>query len=407
MQARSDNFLPLDKILYSHQKALDETVTRGAIPRRLFRVLYPVRAMNVQGRQRIATDMEEIQWFMERAIHQADLTSAEDLEFFFGLDEKTIRAMLSFLEKIGHVQIASGGRLALTRLGEESVAQRISYQERDTEFKLYFDAFGNRPLRREHFRAKLYDSPPMTPGFWIFPPLFRNWDAEALTRLSQDKERNRYGLWDEVSSISAAVEDQILYLPVYIVERKVRVGETAELPVYLAFTTLPGYRDDELEQTINQDPLLVDWLESNSENLQTALDRRLEGFGLQPEHYRVEEDPTWGTKVFLDPAALTKAEGMSDQRITIAQIGRYMLAADWCFLLICEDPAVRQEAAIQDCLELLEYSHSDPSREEIDCSIALNNRRLDLQPGLTLPLLLAEAGQRGKNRAIERLERFS
>jgi hypothetical protein len=208
------------------------------------------------------------------------------------------------------------------------------------------------------------------------------------------------------------VEEGFLYMPVYIVERRMDAEETPELPSYLVFNTLPGYRDDELELSINQDLVLLDWLRTTSADFQVALDKRLDGFGLGREDYRIKPDPVWGTKVFVDSAAVSPSEGRlsrddSDQRITINHIGRYMLAADWCFLVTCEDLTIRREAAIQDCLEMLEYSHSDPSLEEVDRSMAMTNQRLDLHPGITLPMMLAEAGQRGKNRAVDRLERFS
>lgn len=410
MQYKSDNSLPPDKLLYSHQKALDETVALGAIPRRLFRVLYPIRVMNIHGRQRVSTDMEEIQWFIERAIHQANLTTVEDLEFFLGLDARYIWSMISFLEKIGHL-ITTGGKLKLSSLGEESVAHRISYQERETQFKLYFDAFGNRPLRQEHYRMRFYETPPENPGYWIFPPWFRRWDPESLTRLSQRNDRSRYGLLDEIKSISPAVEDRILYMPVYIVERAVEMDEKSDLPDYLVFNTLPGYRDIELEQSINQDPVVWDWLGVTGADLQDVLVKRLNGFGLTPEQYRIKEDPTWGVEVFLDPSTISGEDGMysrnaASQKITFKHIGRYLLAADWCVLLTSEDHAVRFEAGIQDCLEKLEHSHSDPSMDDINRSIALINRRLTLDPGITINTLVDEANRRGMNRAINRLERF-
>lgn len=408
MQDRSDNSLHPDKLLYSPQKALDETVALGAVPRRLFRVLYPVRVIEVHGRQRVSTDMEEIQWFIERAIHQADLNTVDDLEFFLGLDAKYIRVMISFLETIGHVT-TTGGKLKLLPLGEESVAHRVSYQERETQFKLYFDAFGNRPLRQEHYRVKFYETPPDNPGYLIFPHLFRKWDPEALTRLNHQKDRSRYGLLDEVRSISPATEDRILYMPVYIVERAVDVDEISDLPDYLVFNTLPGYRDVELEQSINQDPIVWDWLGSVGANLEEVLAKRLGGFGLKDGQYRVQEDPIWGVEAYIEPSAISTENGMSarnaaDQKITLKQIGRYLMAGDWCVLLTCEDRSIRLAAGVQDCLEKLEYSHSDPSAEDINKTIAVINRRLNLDPGITISTLMDEANHRGMYRTISRLE---
>ena len=410
MHAKSDSSSPPDKLLYSYQKALDETVKHGASPRRLFRVLYPIRALVVQGRQRVSTDMEEIQWFIERAIQQADLTAPEELELFFGLDNKAIRAMLSFLEKIGHL-VRVSGRLKLTKLGEESVAHHVSFQERDTQFKLYFDAFGNRPLRQEHYRIRFYENLPEQPGYWIFPPWFRQWDADSLTELIRRKDRSHYGVMDEISSISPTTEESILYMPVHVVERQVDVEETADLPVYLVFNTLPGYRDTELELSINQDLIILDWLRSTSADLLDALGKRLDMFGLGSKDYRIEQDPVWGIKVFIDPAVISRQDGKSfsggaNQRITINHIGRYLLASEWCVLLTCDDYTIRQEAGVQDCLEMLEFSYSDPSLDDVRRSISMVNRRLNLPTDISVNMLFEEANRRKMDRAASRLEEF-
>jgi len=352
--------------------------------------------------------MEEIQWFIERAIQQADLTTPEELEFFFGLDNKAIRAMLSFLEKVGHV-VRVSGRLKLTNLGEESVAHHVSFQERDTQFKLYFDAFGNRPLRQEHYRIRFYEILPEHPGYWIFPPWFRQWDVDSLSELINRKDRSHYGVMDEISSVSPTTEESILYMPVYIVERQVDVEETTELPVYLVFNTLPGYRDTELELSINQDLIISDWLRSTSADLLNALGKRLDMFGLGSKDYFIEQDPVWGVKVFIDPAVISRQVGKSfsggaNQRLTINHIGQYLLASEWCVLLTCDDYTIRQEAGIQDCLEMLEFSYSDPSKNDIDRTISVVNRRLNLHTNISIKILFDEANRRGMNRAVNRLE---
>jgi hypothetical protein len=276
MQDNSKNIFQAEKLLYSYQKALDEFLALGLIPQRLFRILYPIRIVDIFGRQRFSTNMEESQWFVERGIYEANLISTNDLTEYLGLDKDFVNKMLIFLRQINHL-VDSDGKLSLTELGIRSVQEQICYQEQDTNFKLYFDAFGNYPLLQEHIRIKLFDEIPENPSFHPPLPIFPEWDIKALSDLHARVDRYRYGLMDEVGTITHSQEDKIAYMPAYVIERKSDLGDSTNLnlPTYFVFSSVPGYRDIVLEKPVNESPQVLNWLRFlKTESLENSTRKR-------------------------------------------------------------------------------------------------------------------------------------
>jgi hypothetical protein len=96
-----------ERLLYSPHKALDAVLALGAIPKRLFRIFYPLWRVRVEGRQRLATDFEELEWYMERGIRgRVDLGG--DLAHFFGLEARFVERLVNFLRAIGHIVEGTG-----------------------------------------------------------------------------------------------------------------------------------------------------------------------------------------------------------------------------------------------------------------------------------------------------------
>lgn len=410
MQTNLATSSPLERYLYSYQKALDETLSLGALPRRLFKVFYPIRVIDVYGRQRIPTDMEEIQRYIERAIHDAGLSTSEELQAFLGLDGQFVNKFLLFLSQIGHLA-NTNNKLSLTLLGLDSLEADISYQEYETSFMLYFDAFGNQPLSQEHFRVKVQEEIGESKGYWIFPPIFHNWDPTAMTRLQQRSDRSRFGLLDEVVTIMSSREDRIVYMPVYIVERVIDVPADSTLPIYLVFSTVKGYRDFELEKALNGDAIALNWLKNSGEPRGMAIKSRFDSFGIKIGDSQVHLNLSVGTELVLRSEDISHngnfiTTPVSEKEITIQMIGKYLLASEWCIWLTCEDKDIRWEASIQNCLQWLEHSYSEPTPGEIDRFISTVNNRLALDPEITAVLLLREAGRRGASRAMDRLSSF-
>jgi hypothetical protein len=404
MQTNLENVFPPDRLIYSFQKALDETLALGVNPRRLFRVLYPIRVIEVVGRQRLAVDMEEILGFLERGIYEAGLKTVEELQIFFGLDPVSVGKLIGFLIKIGHI-LDTGKELVLTELGVSSVKDSFCYQEQETSFSLYFEGFGNHPLSQEHFRIKMCEDVSEEMGFVVFPPLFRNWDPKALQDLRQRDDRSRYGLFEEVTIIQSCQETSIVYMPVYIVERMMDAADLPDMPPYLAFSTIPGFRDRELEQAINQDPMIHGLLENASRDMGEALAKRLASLGIKEESYYVKPHGNLGVEVVLDGAIFTGdlSSNIPDAEKTLRQVGKYLLASEWCFWLTCDDLHARREAGIWDCLEWLDRSHATPTREAVNSFISTVNKRLNLSDGITIQVLQDEARKKIFSKALDRL----
>lgn len=409
MQTNLETSSPPERYLYSYQKALDETLGLGTLPRRLFRVLYPIRIIEVHGKQRIATDMEEIQRYIERAIHEAGLTTSEELQAFLGLDAQFVDKFLLFLTQIGHLTTMDN-KLALTLLGLDSLEAGVCYQEYETNFMLYFDALGNQPLSQEHFRVKVYESISDNMGFWIFPPIFHSWDPNSIAKLQKQSDKSRYGLLDEVVTVISSREDKIVYMPVYIVERAIDVPLGSNLPLYLVFNTVKGYRDFELEQALNGDSISINWLKNAGEPLGVALNSKLDTIGIKIKNSQLRQNPLVGIELVLNTEDISHGNSSSsvelEKNITVQRIGKYLLASEWCVWLTCDDPGIRLEAGIQNCLEWLEYSFSKPEVKAISQFIEIVNKRLVTNPAITISRLREEAKKRDMYRAKERLVDF-
>ena len=143
----SSNLLkaPVSKyLLYSHYKALDQVQEMGYIPVRLFRVLYPLWRVRVDGRQRIATEFDELEWYMERGLFDAGFSSLVELASFYGLEPVFVERLVDFLRGIGHIK-GNYDNLSLTELGIASVRDRVRYEDQNTSTELYFEALGSNP----------------------------------------------------------------------------------------------------------------------------------------------------------------------------------------------------------------------------------------------------------------------
>ncbi len=408
MQGNSKNFLQVDKLLYSHQKALNELIALGLIPQRLFRILYPVRIVDVFGKQRFSSNIEESQWFVERGIHEAKLSSIDDLAEYLGLDHQFIKKMLAFLKQINHLEI-DNGKLSLTELGIRSVQEQICYQEQETNFRLFFDAFGNYPLLQEHMRIKHLDEIPENIPFHPPLPIFPEWDSKSLSDLHHRSDRYRYGLMDEVSQIGHSQVDKIIYMPVYIIERKVRRTDTAGVPNYLAFSSIPGYRDFELERIVNEVPEVLNWLSLlKRESPEEAIRKRMQGLNIEKGSFEIVLESVLGIEVIVNGNAISTAKKNTNldqsNRLTINSIGKYLLATDWCIWVTSNDESIRRRAAVQQTLEWLHNSVAPPQRGDIEKFIIEINNRLSVKSPITRNELMTEAIKEGLFTAIDRLE---
>ncbi len=394
--------MPDNYLLYHHYKALDHVQELGLIPIRLFRVLYPLWRVRVEGRQQMVTEFDELEWFIERGIAEGGLRSAEALSAFFGLEADFTRKILARAREAGHLE-GQDGLLALTPLGQASLQERVRYEERGISSEVYFEALGGLPLTPEHYKIPIVEQLPEQSPFQAFYHFENIWSAESLEELCRRPDADRLHLPAEVRA-AQWVSPQPVYLPVYFVEA--RENQPNGALSLLVFSQVRGLRDETLEYAVNRDPKVFRALKARANSRAEAVRRYFEQNGLKREWWYLNENGPQGAQVMVDGAIFQPgAENGEDEtpRLTARNVGRYTVIYDWCIWVQCDDPQIRAQAAAEQVLEWLQNVNIRPSRYEIQQKIASISGRLNVsQP--TLPALLAVARHKKFPRAAERLE---
>ena len=109
-----------ESVLYRYERALDDVSDLGVVPRRFWKILYPLFRVEIEAEQWSATDFEPIEQLLETAIMRAELRSVEDLARFFALDQRLIENLINRLRAIGHIDLVQEP-LTLTELGLHSL----------------------------------------------------------------------------------------------------------------------------------------------------------------------------------------------------------------------------------------------------------------------------------------------
>ncbi|MBN1137642.1 MAG: hypothetical protein JXM73_13730, partial [Anaerolineae bacterium] len=401
MSATIDENSTADRPLYSWHKALDAVLDLGAIPQRLFQVAYPVWRVRVEGRQRVATDFEELEWFLERGLHEAGLNSVEALAHFFGLEVRFVRKLVGFLRGIGHIA-GDDAHLALTELGTTSVQEKVRYQDQETSAYLYFDGLGSRPLTREHYAVPIYEDLDPIEGFRSFHVFDHHWDQGALQRLMALADRDQYNLPDEVTQVTL-LDREPAYLPAYIVERQ--ADRPVDLPLYLVFSRIRSLRDAVLEEAVNVEAVAqVPLRHRHRDNLEWAVEQYLGRRGLDRRDWYLQPNGPWGAQAMVDSQVLDLVGDSSwddeGQTLSVRQVGGYFLTHSWCVWLTCDDAGIRRQAAIEQLLEWLQRVTATPTAEELRKRLHLMRERLRIEP-ISPDTLMDLAEQQGLARALE------
>lgn len=403
MPAKSANFSSAERPLYSYHRALDAVLELGAVPERLLRVFYPLWRVQVEGRQRLSTEFDELEWFLERGIQERVATSAGDLAQLFGLEEPLVRRLLDGLRRIEHLRGAEN-RLALTALGLASLKDHRRYEDQHTRSQVYFEALGNRPLSSEHDQVPLFERLPEHTAFQAFSTLGRRWEKGVAEQWLAQPDHRHYNLPDEMAQM-ALIGEEPAYLPVYVVQR--RAGKPADLPAFLVFSRLPGLRDAVLEAALNADPLAQNALRLERDGLEQAVENRMRYFHLKTDAWYLNASGPFGPQVMIDGHILQSANEPDDEEsngLTLRNVGRHLLVQDWCVWLTCDDGDLRREAAIEQALEWLQGVEKTPDGEQIARRLEVLSKRLLIET-LTVEDVAAEARRRGLGRAQERLAR--
>jgi hypothetical protein len=391
-------------LLYSHYKALDQVQELGFIPLRLFRVLYPLWRVRVDGRQRIATEFDELEWFMERGIQGTGLDSVGELASFFGLDSAFVRRVVDFSRAIGHVS-GDDDHLSLTDLGSASIKDRVRYEDRTLSTELYFDALGSVPLSPEHYKVPILEKLPLagkTP-FQAFHHFDRTWDKNALTRMLSGPDKKRFNLPDEVSA-GQLLQAEPVYLPAYFVEA--RENKPNSQPQLLVFSQVRGLHDAVLEEAVNREPMVYRALKAKTDSRAEAVRRYFEFSGLKKDEWYLNENGPWGAQVMVDGRVFlpdASADEEESPRLTTRSVGRYTMIYDWCIWVLCDDVEVRKQAAAGQLVEWLQGANARPTSAEIKRKFTNLCQRLSI-PQLPVKTALTLARQKGFARAAERLE---
>lgn len=339
-------------LLYSPQRALGTVqIISGLTPVQLFSVLFPLWEVEVVGTQRRSRPYEMLELFLERGIAEGELRSTAELSTFFGLEPSTVDKALLFLRQMGHVQ-GRDGALVLTKLGQDSLADGVSYQDMETRRKLYFEAFRSQPLPQEHYRLRvLSEAEALThPDRHVFRLYsFQSWRSDALSELARRPDRARWNLPDEVREPKERAVARA-YLPMYIIEARERATSDHFSSRYVVLTRLRGLRDAFFEEVVNSESDLLDPLYAQAEpDVHVLMEKELASRSVASRHVRLAQlaPDAWRATVALEVFLSGQA------RLTLADVGTYLLVRGYCLQIWCDDPALRREAALDQALAII------------------------------------------------------
>lgn len=366
---------------FPEQRVLEDAAfARDVVPTRIFALLLPVWSVTIQADITEAEDYELIDRFLARGIAEGAMTTTAELADFYALEPELVDRALRALAAIGHVT-EGGGRWSLTELGLRSVRDRKRYiVTRGDRRKLYFSAFGSRPLTRPYYDAgKVTLVPPAEvreirsadgPRFHALMPT-TGLDGGALAALAADPQRDRFNMPDRVDRLNRLGADELVYLPVYVVRGRTREGRRR----YLTYGQVSSDADPDLSDLVERTPEVVTVLEEEMTAIRHDDERdrvrawlSKQGLGEHPlDRTRVDDL----LRVRL-PASRFGAGGLSLHRV-----GSFVVQASSLFQLWCDDPAVRRRALLSRVDALLSRS-STVDRTFLVERVARIARQLDL-----------------------------
>jgi hypothetical protein len=332
-------------ISYPEQRALEDAAyAHDLVPTRIFTVLLPVWRVEIQATVIDAEDYAVIDRYLARAIAEGGLDTIPDLARFLALDEVIVDRALRFLIAIEHVHITNG-RFALTSLGVNSVRDQKSYRRAQHDRrKLYFDAFGSRPLTRPY-----YDSRVVTfierheastaldavggRGFMLAnTPAFRR---EALAELALTPERDAFNLPVRIDNPRSVAEEYV-YLPLYLVR--------AAQNQYLTYSQISDESDPHLTSICERTEEIVSACEHDSipdeQGERNRITEWLARRNLGRHRPTRTADGTWRVDL---PAAAFGRDGV----LGLSQLGSYIVLGNFFFHAWCADEPARRRALVE------------------------------------------------------------
>lgn len=335
-------------IPYPEQRALEDTAYgNGMVPTRIFAMFLPVWCVEVRATVTEAEDYELIDRYLEKAIAEAGLCTVAELAGFFSLDRVVVDRALRFLTAIEHLAVAAD-RYTLTELGLRSVRDEKSYRLTvHDRRKLYFDAYGSRPLTRTYYDSRaisfLEPTDLSTLGdrdgraFTVLANMKTGFQRNALPALANRPDRDAFNLPARIDG-PESLGEKLVHLPLYIV-RGVEPGGRVR---YLAYSQAGDEADPYLTTLCEETPEIVGVCEDDArsahgtgrERISEWLRKRNLG-GNGPE---VTEGGLW--RVTLPASAF-------DGNLGLSQVGSYVVLGNTHFHVWCVDQRTRRRALVE------------------------------------------------------------
>jgi hypothetical protein len=299
------------------------------------------------------------------------------------------------LKLVGHLVETEDGWLALTKLGEESLADEQRYEIYENRQILYFDAYTSYPLPSIHYRLVLFSPGELRDehhALYSFEP----WRPEVLDELARRPDRAKYNVPDEVQRLEPLDVDSA-YLPMHIVEAAQAQGGR----VVRVFSNIRGRRDEFFTSLLEKRHEILAPLLDDQRPSQEMMGRGLRGMDLPKDSYRLERAPGGEWRAVIPRRWI---EGKRPDGVArLADVGEYVLAAGYCVRIWSDDANLRYHAACNKLLDKLQHIHRDLSSDRTRKYIegAFNNLEVPIAP---IGVLLTVARKQGLGQALEHLE---
>jgi hypothetical protein len=373
---------------YPDERALEDVAFgHGRTPTLFLPFLLPVWSVEVEATITEAEPYGLIDRHLERGIAAGRLDTAADLARFFSLDDALVARALRVLAGIGHVTETPDGRVALTRIGFESVRDKVRYVEkRRDRRRLYFDAFGSRPLTRRYYDSSvvtLLSGPELiavTDRYFRMPLSLRGFRDEALTELAGQRDRERFNLPHRIDSPSRVGAPECVFLPLLVIgtaDRLFAYGQAADTA------------DDDISAICERSPEIGETVRARH--------------GLADRSEAKARD--WLRKRGLDPVEPTRlGNGMlrvvlrtadfgGKGALSLNRLGSFVVQDTDFFQLWCTDERTRRRALLTR-MDAYVSARSRLWRDDLETQLSRLTAQLDLEP-LTLDGLAGLAHRLG------------
>lgn len=397
-------------IKYPEQRAIEDAAFgQGLAPTRLCRVLLPVWRADVRATIYDSEPYDLIDEYLEKAIAQGQLGSIAEIADFYGVDGAVIGNAARFLESIGHLSRADGGRLGLSALGLRSVQAERRYTQKLADRRhLYFDGFTCRPLARPFYDDRVVTFLEGTAlaeaiadtGRDAFTPVIRipqpAFSPDALTELERmpAAERDRYNLPEQVIEPVLETAEQV-YLPAYVVRAMGRHGEVR----YLAYTQAAQKADPDWSQVCTTATDIARLVENEYQSGRNEGEESGARRWVQ-KRFDGRFDVGWHEGVLvanLPAAAFRGSDGLEPRRI-----GSFIRMDGWYFRLWCDDETLRRQTLL-DLTETYLSARTKTTADEAEERLARFCRQVALGQ-LPLAEVADLARKAGKKALASRLD---